>query len=226
MLSFVWTYFWSFKQITDHGWTIKKWAKWFPVVYAMWWKEEKDPHKKKFLWHRYYQVFNLETDVEWLEWFVSDMTKDRITECNVDKTLSSYMEREFIIMEEWEPAFYPCSDKITMPDKKKFFSEIEYNSTLAHECTHSTWHEKRLNRPLTEHRYWSVWYAQEELVAEIGAILLTGNNVSENATAYLQSWLKAITTWETNKESIYKAFSKAQQAVDFIVWKQFEEDED
>lgn len=225
MLSFVWSYFWSFKQITDHGWTIKKWAKWFPVVYAMWGKEEKEPHKKKFLWHRYYQVFNLETDVEWMEWFMEKF-KDQISECNVDETLSSYLEREFIPLEEWEPAFYPCSDKITMPPKGKFESQDAYNATLAHECVHSTWHEKRLKRELLEHRYWDVWYAKEELIAEIWAIMLTGNKVSENAVAYLQSWLSCINKWELMKEEVYKAFSKAQQAVDFIVWKQFEEDED
>ncbi len=44
-----------------------------------------------------------------------------------------------------------------------------YYSTLAHETTHWTRHEKRLNRDFGRKRFGDEGYAVEELVAELGA---------------------------------------------------------
>lgn len=217
MLSLVWQYFWSYKQITSAGWNVKAWAKWYPVVYAMWWEDELNQNKKKFLWHRYYNVFDIEKDTEWLEDVMASLTPGN-SDFNVLQELIDYHKQNNIAIEIGEPAYSPMRDVIYMPPKEKFFTWDDYNATLAHESVHSTWHESRLNRLQTDHVFGSPGYAQEELVAEIWAMLLTGNRLSDNSIAYIRWWLSKVgTAWAPSKEEIYKAFSKAQTACDFIL---------
>ncbi len=46
-------------------------------------------------------------------------------------------------------------------------------------------------------------------------MLITGNHLSENSIAYLQSWIQKLAKADSKLE-IYKAFQSAQKAVDFI----------
>jgi antirestriction protein ArdC len=65
-----------------------------------------------------------------------------------------------------------------------------------------------------------IQYAQEELVAEMGASFLCGQTgidspaLTTNTTAYIQNWLKALAD---DKQMVVKAASQAQAAVDFIL---------
>ena len=103
--------------------------------------------------------------------------------------------------------FYsPKKDYINMEYKTNFKdteesnATVHYYSTLFHELAHSTGHESRTNRIKTNlNRFGShtIEYAFEELVAEIGSILLghefnIEKTVRDNHAKYLNSLIKAI----------------------------------
>ena len=93
-----------------------------------------------------------------------------------------------------------------------------------HEGVHSTGYSTRLNRALGN-RFGSPEYAFEELIAEMGALIVTlslGGEFKPNAVmeenannvAYLQSWLKACNEQD---RALDKAFSDAQKSADFML---------
>jgi antirestriction protein ArdC len=121
-------------------------------------------------------------------------------------------------------AYSPSQDHIVMPQKDQFHSVDAYYSTIFHEMIHSTGSEKRLKRAgfsIGEyHHFGSKGYAFEELVAEFGAAMLasycgvdTSLESGQNA-AYIKGWMKNI---KEDPTICYKAASKAQAAVDFIL---------
>ena len=125
--------------------------------------------------------------------------------------------------------FYsPKKDLINMEYKTNFKdteesnATVHYYSTLFHELTHSTGHESRTNRIKTNlNRFGShtTEYAFEELVAEIGSILLghefnIEKTVRDNHSKYLNSWIKAL---KDDYTLIATAFAQAQKAVDYFV---------
>lgn len=106
-------------------------------------------------------------------------------------------------------------DYIQMPKREQFDSSpraaSEFADTLSHEIIHWAGSEHRLKRELT--------YAQEELVAEIGAaFLLQSTGVPHpdlnNSSSYVASWLKE--TEGQDARFIFKAASMASDAVDYI----------
>lgn len=125
--------------------------------------------------------------------------------------------------------FYrPSEDFINMEYKTNFKdteesnATVHYYSTLFHELTHSTGHESRTNRIKTNLNKFgshSKEYAFEELVAEIGSILL-GNQfniektVRDNHAKYLNSWISAL---KEDYTLIATAFAQAQKAVEYFV---------
>jgi antirestriction protein ArdC len=117
--------------------------------------------------------------------------------------------------------YVPARDQVRIPALKDFTSPAEYYATLFHELIHSTGHESRLNREgiAKANRSDEIRYAQEELVAEMGAAFLcalTGietHDLTTNSTAYLQSWLEV---FKQDKTMIVKAASHAQNAVDLL----------
>lgn len=213
-LNYIGNRFATFNQISAAKGKVKRGAKGLPVLYSIFEEVEENGKKvSEFRGQRYYLVFDLDTDVEWLP--IEEKPGDKPYE--PFELLDIYREREWIQMELGEPAYAPIRDVIKMPKQSDFSSYMEWQSTYAHECVHSTGNEKRLKRPLIEHRYWSQGYAQEELVAEIGAVMLTGNHVSDNTKAYIQHWLSKISIDDNNRKlEIYKAFQKARDAVQYI----------
>jgi antirestriction protein ArdC len=70
-------------------------------------------------------------------------------------------------------AFYsPARDIVQMPELQTFRDSESFYAVLAHEMTHATRHESRLNRDLGRKRFGDAGYAMEELCAEIGAAFL------------------------------------------------------
>jgi antirestriction protein ArdC len=85
--------------------------------------------------------------------------------------------------------------------------------------THWTKHPNRLNRDLGRKQYGDEGYAQEELVAELGACFLAADLGFEpmpesHHAAYIQSWLQVL---KDDKRFIFQAASHAQKAVEYIV---------
>ena len=109
-------------------------------------------------------------------------------------------------------------DEINIDDIENFKSSNAYYSTLFHELTHSTGHEKRLNRFTKNHCKNKSAYAYEELIADLGASYLmaeAGETVDiKNRSAYIQSWLHELSN---DKNLIITASTKAEKAVDFIL---------
>lgn len=136
---------------------------------------------------------------------------------------SDYLSREGIKFtnEEGNRAFYrPSTDSVTMPLKEQFDTVPGYYGTLFHELTHSTGHEKRLNRLSEKANFGSENYSKEELVAEIGSAAIlnrldieTEKTIKNNA-AYIQSWLQAL---RNDSKMIVSAASRAEKAVNLIL---------
>lgn len=115
-------------------------------------------------------------------------------------------------------AFYrPGDDRIGMPAREAFISDDAYLSTLLHEMVHSTGHKSRLDRGLFGQGVDA--YAQEELVAEMGAAFLCGlhgitrQEVTQNHEAYIAHWIKAC---KDSNDAFYKATVMAWRAAMLI----------
>ena len=93
-----------------------------------------------------------------------------------------------------------------------------YYATMAHEVTHWTRHPKRLDRSFGRKSWGDEGYAQEELVAELGAAFLCADleitpEVRDDHVAYIESWLKVL---KNDKRAIFSAAAHAQRAADFL----------
>lgn len=116
-------------------------------------------------------------------------------------------------------AYYNASqDFIQMPPFEAFREAESYYATLAHETTHWTKHESRLNRDLGRKRWGDEGYAMEEMVAELGAAFLscdlglTPEPRTDHAD-YIASWIKVL---KDDKRAIFTASAHAQRAADFL----------
>ena len=126
------------------------------------------------------------------------------------------------------PCYRRSSDSVHMPERRFFTSEEAFFSTLFHELTHSTGRETRLARKsLLESKGIDAEgearkvYAEEELVAEMGASFLCAHAgiieaELENSAAYLQGWIDALKSKDA-KGWIIRAASQAQKAADYIL---------
>lgn len=114
--------------------------------------------------------------------------------------------------------YVPSTDHVHMPCIDFFRDSESYYATLAHEVTHWTRHESRLNRDFGRKRYGDEGYAMEELVAELGSAFLSADleltpEVREDHAAYIASWIKVL---KNDKRAIFSAASHAQRAADFL----------
>lgn len=140
--------------------------------------------------------------------------------------LDKYSSKPEIYHRGGDEAFYrPSTDTITIPMREQFSNPEDYAYTLAHELTHSTAHESRLNRKADGFAiFGSATYAEEELVADIGAQMAlsdVGVRIDViNSASYIRGWLKAL---ENDPAMIIKASSKAQKAADYMLGIKFEE---
>ena len=87
---------------------------------------------------------------------------------------------------------------------------------------HSTGAGKRLGRKI-DNLFGSGDYSYEELVAEIGASILSAEagfleQTARNSAAYLKGWASALTD---NKDWFWDAFSDARKAVDMILGRSY-----
>jgi antirestriction protein ArdC len=180
--------------------------------------------EKSFLMIRDYAVFNVDQIENLPERFYVDIaavtenpdTKEaRLTEWfdNLGADIHHGGNRAF---------FRPSADEIHMPAFADFVSSDAYYSVLAHECTHWTGGEKRLNRERNTKRFGDEAYAFEELIAELGAcftmaILGLSAEPRVDHAQYLKSWLQVL---KNDKKAIFTAASAASNAVDFMVAKQ------
>ncbi len=109
-------------------------------------------------------------------------------------------------------------DYIRMPPFEAFCDAQSYYATLAHESTHWTKHPSRLDREFGRKKWGDEGYAEEELVAELGAAFLCADlelalAPREDHAAYIGHWL---TVLKEDKRAIFRAAAHAQRAADFL----------
>ena len=162
---------------------------------------------------RSYPVFNGSQ----VEGFGEDVEKAEFT---VKENVMAFFENTDIYYSYGEnvAAYDSKNDIVLLPNKDKFKTESGFVSTVAHETIHATGHKGRLNRDF-KGKFGSEDYAFEELIADIGAGFVAGYlgydyQFSKNNLAYLQSWLKVL---KNDKKAIFKAFSEAQKAFDYLM---------
>jgi antirestriction protein ArdC len=128
-----------------------------------------------------------------------------------------------MVFDSTPKAYYsPAGDYVHMTERSACVSDERFYETLLHELVHSTGHASRLNREREMggwHAFGSKTYAQEELVAEMGAGFLCAEcgifqDVEDNTAAYIANWL---TRLENDKTLVVKAAAKAQHAVEYIL---------
>lgn len=91
-------------------------------------------------------------------------------------------------------AYFSLSkNEIVVPEKTQFKSGESFYGTLFHEMTHSTGVEGVLNR-IKPTAWGSDEYAREELVAELGAALVSqrygmNTHIKEDSCTYIKGWL-------------------------------------
>jgi antirestriction protein ArdC len=117
--------------------------------------------------------------------------------------------------------YQPQLDQIQLPQRAAFHSPSAFYATWAHEAVHSTGHRSRLDRDLSGSLVGgeaaAQAYAREELVAELGAVLLgdrleIGSDTANHA-AYLQHW---ITLLRESPRVLLQVLSDARRAADLV----------
>ncbi len=110
------------------------------------------------------------------------------------------------------------ADYIRMPLFEAFSNAESYYATLAHESTHWTKHPSRLDRQFGRKQWGDAGYAEEELVAELGAAFLCADlelslQPREDHVSYIAHWL---TVLQNDKRAIFRAAAHAQRAADHL----------
>lgn len=113
--------------------------------------------------------------------------------------------------------YIPSRDEIHMPNFETFVDAPSYYGTALHELTHWTGNKDRLNR-LRHSRFGDEEYANEELVAELGAAFLcVQHGITPEPRAdhakYLNHWVSHL---KNHPRAIFQASAKAQKAVSYM----------
>lgn len=138
----------------------------------------------------------------------------------LEKVKTEYQSREGIAIKvlNTTPAYIPVEDYVHMPEIGRYNSSEDYYVDLFHELSHSTGHEKRLNRPLAG-RMDKQSYSLEELVAEISSCCILHDKgfateaTDKNSVAYVQGWAKAL---KSDPNMVEKACRLAVKAANYI----------
>jgi len=219
-------YWLTFKQCKDLGGNIRKGEQGTPVVYWNWLEIEEDGEmERKAPFMRYYTVFNvaqcenIPADKMPTTTETVNNHMDKIKHC--EGIVDTWKDKPEVRHGKQQAYYMPFSDLVHMPALESFIHSEEYYSTLFHELTHSTGHEKRLNRQgITEIApFGTPLYSKEELVAEMGAAFLCGfagieHATIDNSAAYIQGWLKKL---KNDKKLVIIAAAQAQKAANYIL---------
>ena len=233
--------FYTFKQASDEGYSIKKgekatrvesWAIWDSekkksISISEYQKLPKDEREKER--YRFYSksayVFNA-AQIDGMELlpvigqqfqFKENPLAEAVLDC-----LSTNMDVR--IQYGGDRAYYsPKGDYVQMPPKESFFSTEEYYGTLCHEFSHATGSESRLNRPMESFYANAESYAMEELRAEIASTYFCSeigvkisDKAMENHQAYVASWLEAI---KADHNALFTALKDADTIADYMMEK-------
>jgi antirestriction protein ArdC len=215
----------TYKQAVELGGQVRKGEKGSLVVYADTFKkleanDKGEDIKTAIPFMKGYTVFNAQ-QIDGLPEHFNARTEPQHSQPieTIEQAERFFSSTKADIRHGGNQAFYsPDRDSVQMPEIQAFRNSESYYATLAHEMTHWTRHETRLNRDFGRKRFGDAGYAMEELVAEIGAAFLCADlgitpETREDHAAYVASWLKAL---KNDKRAIFTAASYAQRAVDHL----------
>lgn len=214
-------YWVTFKQMVAKGAKFNQDAKGTGVPVVYWNKIVKpdpdNPDKMKaFGFWKGYTVFNLDL-IDGIELPVVERPEPFTLDEALLSLQKGYEGGPSIRHIESAQAYYtPALHQITLPNVEQFLSSLDYGNTLSHELCHSTGHESLLDRKLVG---WNCQqdYAKEELVAEIGSVMvlqMLGLEVNLPKSAeYVRGWRKAI---HDDPNIIISASSKAFHAASMV----------
>lgn len=117
--------------------------------------------------------------------------------------------------------YLPGPDRIVLPDRAAFHSAAALYATWAHEAIHSCGHSSRLARDLSGGMGAAGdggrAYAREELVAELGAVLLGDRlevgSAMANHAAYLGHWIELL---QESPRVLLEVLGDARRSADLI----------
>jgi antirestriction protein ArdC len=208
------------------------------IFYSTFEKEVAQPNgdtkAKKFASLRYYRVYNI-AQADWAngypKWVQARLDATEGTE-HLDAypvaqgVLDAYVGSQVGLQFREDPSdtacYRPASDVIAVPQRSQFDSLAEWYSTAFHEATHSTGHKLRCDRPgiVDFDHFGSHQYSVEELVAEMGAAMLSGSTdvdcvkARDNSVAYLAHWGQKL---KADPDIFFQAASQAEKAQTFIL---------
>lgn len=232
-------YFMTYTQVKERGGQIRKGAKAEMVIYfTVYYKDALDQtlsaeearyrsgvgeEIKVLRFIKYFNVFSI-TDIEGIEFTFSEITlnpNEQLHQCE-DIILNMPNRPELRNVDSDEAFYSPTFDFVNMPSIEQFETAEHYYATFFHELIHATGHASRLAREeiMSAHKFGSVPYGREELVAEMGASFLCAtvhidyDAITESNAAYLAGWLKIL---KEDSKFIFKAAAEAQKAADYIL---------
>lgn len=219
--------FWcGFNEAKSHGVAPRKGSKAVyifrpqPVVVK---DEDSGEVLRSWMSYKAIPVFNAsDLEGEGLDGFIA-ARKD--SEGHTAKPEPERLEAAEAVLSAWEvpvvhgggKAFYvPSADRITLPERGDFHSASALYATWAHEAIHSTGHSSRLARNLSG-AFGSKPYAREELVAELGAVLL-GDRLeigsdTQNHAAYLKNWIELL---QEEPKELLACLGDARKAAELV----------
>ena len=215
----------TYRQATKLGAQVLKGEKGSLVVYAnsITRKEEDaktgDETEREIHYMKGYTVFNVEQIEGLPEQYYAKPTPRVSAVQRIDHAESFFANLRADIRHGGGRAYYAQeSDYIRMPPFEAFCDAESYYATLAHESTHWTKHPTRLAREFGRKKWGDEGYAEEELVAELGAAFLCADlelalQPREDHAAYIAHWL---TVLQNDNRAIFRAAAHAQRAADHL----------
>ena len=168
---------------------------------------------------KYFQVFNFQfiENLEELD-ITYNSTEIIFNQSDIESFLNN-SGAEIKVIENTKNAYYELNnDFIATPHQRHYKSEEMYYATLLHELIHWTGHENRLSRLSTKDIKNKESYAFEELIAEIGSLLLYTQfdtyTQFQSSVAYLKGYLQYFKKEE--KETLNRAYEKSRKAERFL----------
>lgn len=217
--------FWlTFQQAKEFGGHVKKGQHGSPVVYASTFKkkdqnENGDEVEADIPFLKEYTVFNAEQCEGLPQHFftLAQQPAEKIE--RIERADTFFANTKADIRTGGNQAYYASTlDYVQMPPLEAFRDAESHAATLAHELTHWTKHQSRLNREFGRKRWGDEGYAIEELVAELGAAFLCADlnitpDIRDDHAAYIGHWLKIL---KDDKRAIFSAASHASKAAEYL----------
>ncbi len=182
-------------------------------------EDDQDPAKKRrvpFL--RAYTVFNLD-QVDGLAAPAEDEALEFEPIERAEAIVGAMPNPPRIVHGGIRASYILSFDRVTLPERESFKAVESYYATAFHELVHSTAHPSRLDRGLASVESDPDRYAREELIAELGAAMLSGiAGISpptvEASAAYIEHWLAQL---RRDARLVVVAAGRAQRACDYIL---------